>query len=185
MRRLLLPAVVLGTLLAPVPASAAGAGNRASRTCPDRLEAPVVGDSRAVRDAVLCLLNAERTARGLRALRASALLRESAQRFSNRLVARRFFSHVSPTGEQLADRIARTGYPPRRGSWTAAENLAWGAGEHATPREIVRHWMASTGHRRNILARGFRDAGIGVTAGVPLRAKGSPGATYVAHFGDR
>jgi hypothetical protein len=44
--------------------------------------------------------------------------------------------------------------------------------------------MASPAHRVQILQRGYRDVGIGVTSGIP-RPRAGPGGTYAAVFGAR
>jgi len=62
------------------------------------------------------------------------------------------------------------------------ENIAWGSGSLATPREIERGWMRSPRHRANILSQRFREIGAGVAAGTPERAGG---ATYTTDFGTR
>jgi uncharacterized protein YkwD len=46
----------------------------------------------------------------------------------------------------------------------------------------VASWMASPGHRANILKRRFHVIGIGVVDGVPV-AGGGAGATYTTDFG--
>jgi uncharacterized protein YkwD len=77
---------------------------------------------------------------------------------------------------------------PRRGgtrSWSLGENIAWGSGELASPAAIVRSWMHSSGHRRNILDGGFRNIGIGVASGAPADVQGQPAATYTTDFGSR
>jgi uncharacterized protein YkwD len=63
------------------------------------------------------------------------------------------------------------------------ENLAWATGTDATPRQLVVAWMASPGHRRNVLEPTFRDVGIGVAAGTP--AAGPDGVTVTTEFGVR
>ena len=42
-------------------------------------------------------------------------------------------------------------------------------------------WMASPGHKANILKRAYREVGIGIRLGVP--SDGTVGATYTADFG--
>src|SRR3712207_9413731 len=97
------------------------------------------------------------------------------------MVGARYFSHDSRSGDEFDDRIVRTGYT--RGSRAIlGENLAWGSGGLATPRAIVRGWMRSPGHRRNILHGQFREIGIGVVKGKPGHRDG---ATYATGFGLR
>jgi uncharacterized protein YkwD len=131
--------------------------------------------------AVVCLVNVERTERRLAPLRDSAALRAAAGHYAGQMVAGGFFDHVSPTGSTLRARIAGVGYFKRTG-YVLGENIAIGSGGLGAPSAIVAAWMASPGHRHNILAREFRDVGIGVASGM---AGGGVGATYVADFGRR
>jgi len=134
--------------------------------------------------ATLCLMNAERGRRGLPPLRLNNRLSDAADRHSRDMVRRRYFSHDSLTGASFIDRIRRSGYLRSARSWTVAENLAWGSGNRGTPEQIVRAWMASPGHRSNILTGRFREVGIGVSEGAPVRV-GSAAATYTTDFGSR
>ena len=70
------------------------------------------------------------------------------------------------------------------GGWAYGENLAWGAGSRATPRQIVAAWMASSGHRANILSARWRNIGVGIAPGAPMAGVGHA-ASYVTHFGWR
>lgn len=156
----------------------------------DALPPPVgVGERRAAcsgsgRRAILCLVNAERTSRGLRALRSNSALARAAARHSGDMVRRKYFSHDSPSGSSMLDRVRASGFIPRRGTWIVGENLAYGSGSLARPGAIVRSWMASPGHRANILQPRFRLMGIGIARGVPVRGV-SGGATYTTNFGAR
>jgi uncharacterized protein YkwD len=56
----------------------------------------------------------------------------------------------------------------------------------STPREVVAAWMASKGHRANVLRRSFREIGIGIEIGTPVElGPAVSGATYTADFGVR
>jgi uncharacterized protein YkwD len=165
----------------PTPASAS-----ARTHCADATLRPSRANMARVRVATLCLLNAERRKRGLAPLFSNGQLRKAAQAFSANMVRQRFFDHVSPQGTTLRSRVGRTSYlSGRLSSWSLGENLAWGSGDRATPRRIVRSWMNSPGHRRNILDRSFRDIGIGVVTGAPDDAGGQRAATYTTDFGHR
>lgn len=133
-------------------------------------------------DAVRCEVNAVRAAAGLPRVRAMSKLRVAAQRHSEDMVARRYFSHVSPSGATLRDRAARVGYLRGRRSTRLGENIGWGTGTAATPAQIVSAWMHSPPHRRIILTRGFRELGVGIADGAP---QGGPGATYTLNVGRR
>jgi uncharacterized protein YkwD len=144
---------------------------------------PDAGNGKQVRQATLCLLNAERAQHGLGKLRQNERLRKAARRHSRAMVKRGFFEHTSPTGSTMVGRVSRAGYR----SWASlGENIAWGSGHLATPGAIVRGWMNSPGHRDNILRGRFREIGIGVVAGAPTRLHpGEQGATYTTDFGVR
>jgi uncharacterized protein YkwD len=163
--------------LAAVAASAAFAP-AAMAACAGEGVAP--GDPAAVA-ATLCLLNAERSERGLAALTASATLDKAADGFAQDMVARRFFDHVSPGGGTMMDRIKAAGWVPA-GSWSAGENIAWGSGDLGTPASIVDGWMHSAGHRANILTAGFTQIGIGIADGAPRTGVQGTAGTYVTDF---
>ncbi|UGS37624.1 hypothetical protein DSM104329_04044 [Capillimicrobium parvum] len=158
----------------------------AQSPCRGADDIPTAGTLRAARAATLCLLNQQRAQHGLRPLRANRRLRISATRHSKDMVARHYFDHVSQDGSTFDQRIRRSGYIPRRGGWQIGENIAWGAGELASPSHTVEAWMGSPGHRRNILTRGFRDIGIGIAPGAPEDLPSDiAGATYTTDFGSR
>ncbi len=138
----------------------------------------------ALASSAVCLLNVERTSRGLRALRVNGRLSAAAQQHTDDMVRRRYFSHTSRSGNDMGDRIRRQGYLSGARSWMIGENLAWGSGERSTPRSIVRAWMNSSGHRHNILTARFREIGIGVSDSAP-QATANRGATYTTTFGSR
>jgi len=157
------------------PASAAGCTN--AETLP--------GDASAatLRGATVCLLNRERSARGLGALRLNDRLSLAAERHARDMVVRSYFSHDAPGGADFVDRIRRTGYVSSARSWRVGENLAWGSGELASPRSVVERWMASPGHRANVLGP-FREVGYGMAPGAPSGG-GVQAATYATEFGTR
>jgi uncharacterized protein YkwD len=135
--------------------------------------------------ATLCLVNAERRARGLRQLRPNRRLARAALGHVREMVARQFFAHDSPSGRSVGDRIRGTGYLAGSIAWTVGENLAWGSGSLARPRAIVDAWMASPGHRANILNRSFSEIGVGIVVGAPLVRSMPAAATYNTDFGMR
>jgi uncharacterized protein YkwD len=179
-RRLLAPAALTCALFA-LPAAAAAAA-----PCADAALVPTAANGQEVRAATLCLLNRERTSRGLRALRHDGQLRKAAQGYSREMVRQSFFDHVGRDGSTLAGRVkSRTTYLRSAAHWSLGENLYWGTGERATPRESVDGWMHSPGHRHNILDPRFRDIGIGIAIGAPEDVGGEPAATYTTEFGAR
>ena len=175
---LLVAVLALAAMLAPAGAEARGCANTHVKPNSRNLE--------VVRSAVLCLHNAERARHGLPKLRENSRLRSAASRHSARMVGSHFFDHTTPAGVTMAARIRGTGYTSGAHAWSIGENIAWGSGRLATALQIHRSWMRSPGHRANILQRSFREIGIGVQVGVPVRLSASQsGATYTTDFGFR
>jgi uncharacterized protein YkwD len=166
-----------GVLAVPSPAAAA--------RCKHADAQPGDASQRALRIATRCLLNKKRRTHGLRRLRGSGRLHRAAGRHTVDMARRDYFSHTSINGASFLDRIRRTGYLRRARSWSVGENIAWGTGELSTPRSIVRAWMRSPGHRANILNGRFRQIGIGISFGAPVRSSARPAATYTTDFGVR
>jgi len=127
-------------------------------------------------------INEVRQAHHLRPLMLASSLREAAQGHSNDMVRRGYFSHVSPRGLTLSDRIRRAGFRTV-GSWSAGENLGWGSGSIGSPRSILRMWLRSPSHRANLLSSRWRYMGIGRKTG-HFRGQ-SRAAVWTANFGHR
>ena len=183
-------ALAFAALWAPATARADGGPAARARAASERCVSAdampgqaAVGDLRA---ATLCLMNAERSARGHGRLHAEPLLGRVAASYARQMVRGQFFDHTSPGGSTMLARIKATSYLRDVTSWSVGENLAWGTGALATPRAMVRAWMQSAEHRANLLDRHFADVGIGVTAGAPVALEpGELGGTYVTDFGRR
>lgn len=180
----LLPGV--GDCPAPVPIPLPTPAPVPSGECAHATEVPAAGKLDDAREAVLCLLNKERSKRDLGKLSASPALEGAATSFSRSMVIRDFFAHVSPSGSTVVDRIKRTSYLDKASSWALGENIAWGSGSLSTPAKTVNAWMHSTAHKRNILTPRFDHVGVGIALGAPLRIPaGQPAATYTTDFGAR
>ena len=166
-------------LLAAAPGQA-----MAQDQCQGASAVPSVQTLRRAADAVICLVNADRARHGLQALRGDRDLRQAAGRHSRNMVRRGFFSHVTPRGASLVDRLRRSGYLRANHARHAGEALAWGSGTSATPAVIVAEWIASPPHRRILLARDFREIGVGVAAGAPQPTTGGRrSVTYTLNTG--
>lgn len=135
-------------------------------------------------EALACLVNRERTARGRPALRTSSLLTSAAMGHSDDMVARKFFSHTGTGGSSPRLRVARTGYLRGGRSALVGETLAWAAGTMATPAEIVSSFLESPDHRRTLLDRRYRELGIGLVEGAPEPGVGAA-VTATLDFGRR
>src|SRR3954471_12695734 len=170
--------LAVSSLLAVSALVAAPAAAHAGCSGADR--APAALGAKTANHVTLCLLNQQRRAHGLRALKLDSKLGRAAGGHAHDMVNRHFFAHNSLNGASFSSRIKRTGWTRARRSWTVAENIGWGGGTLATPRAMVSAWMHSAGHRANILSRSFRMIGIGIANGVPT---GGSGATYATDFG--
>ena len=106
------------------------------------------GGTSATRTAALrCLVTQTRAASGLAPLRRARALSTGARRQATAITRCGTFSH-NPCGRTAPSRCTVTG-----------ENLAW-APPGATPREILALWLASPGHRANILSAQFGQTGF-------------------------
>jgi len=178
--------LALAALCAPVPAQERPEATSSQEGCADTSLMPTRANLELVREAVLCLHNRERARHGLPRLRENPKLRRAAERHTSNMVIARFFDHTSPSGTTMVDRIRGTGYTKHARAWALGENIAWGTGGLATAAEIHRSWMRSSGHRANILQRSFREIGIGIETGLPVRLSAAQsGATYTTDFGFR
>ena len=124
---------------------------------------------------VLKLTNQERSKQGLGPLAICPTLDNAAQMHAEAMKKEGFFEHENPfTGEDPSSRGEQAGYGPYVG-----ENIAMG---YQTPREVVRGWMDSPGHRENILSS-YLHLGVGISNGGS--GKYGPGGWFywVQNFG--
>jgi uncharacterized protein YkwD len=116
----------------------------------------------AWRKRILELVNAARSEQKLPALALEPTLSEAAQAHALDMLKRGYFEHETPEGEGIADRYGKAG---KKWAWTG-ENIFQCSG--CTPvtdeilLEIHQDWMASDGHRENILDREFTALGFGL-----------------------
>jgi uncharacterized protein YkwD len=177
-------ALMLASAAACAIGLCANASSAPAATCPDASAAPGETATAALVQATLCLLNQERSRYELRPLRLNPRLTEAAQGHSSEMVGRRYFDHVTPSGETPSARIGATGYLTSARAWTIGENIMWGTLTLDTPEAAAEAWMHSPDHRRNILYGPYRDIGIGVAVGDPIGIAG-PAGTYTTDFGVR
>jgi uncharacterized protein YkwD len=170
-------AALLATLaLVLAPSSA-----HADPACPGSDLQPDATNIVQTEGATLCLVNIERSSRGLGALTPNSVLQAAALQHSNDMVDNHFFSHDSSSGDDFEGRIIRFRYAPTNVLWVAGENLAWGTLSLSTPASIVDSWMHSPEHRDNILSGDYKELGVGIVTSTP--EGDANGATYSADFG--
>lgn len=127
-------------------------------------------DSGAIIDAT----NRNRIAAGLTPLTVSKRLSASAKIKTEDMIARHYFEHVSPTGQNVSDLGARVGYE----YIVMGENLA--LGNFANADDLLTAWMNSPGHRANILSINYQEIGVYVARGT---YQGKEVWFAVQHFG--
>jgi uncharacterized protein YkwD len=146
------------------PAAAPTAPALAAPVVPVASVAPVAPVAPAVpapanggaEDQILALVNAERAAAGCGAVSADPGLTAVARAHSEDMRDRDYFDHVNPEGLSPFDRAERAGMSAR------AENIAYGQPD---PADVMADWMASSGHRANILNCDLTRLGVGIAAG--------------------
>jgi uncharacterized protein YkwD len=154
----------------------------AAQACRGAHHAPANLTIEDARRAVVCSINHRRRNNGRRALRAVPTLANAAQGHSQAMVSSDFFSHEGDGTP--SSRAAAAGYMGG-GKFMIGETLGWGSGRLGSPHRIVQGMMSSASHRAVILARGFRQIGVGVAMGSPMGADGGNVATYTVDFGRR
>jgi len=164
-------------------AGATTATASATAPCGDSTAAPRQLDLHQMRSSVLCLINRIRTHYDLHPLAYNKALKTSASAHSVSMVVHGYFGHEGPGGS-MDSRILRAGYLASGGQFVIGEDIGGGGGLLGSPMAVVRDWMHSPPHRRNILDPHFRDAGVGVARGFPYGG-GGRAATYTVDFGAR
>jgi uncharacterized protein YkwD len=139
-------------------------------------------DRAEMRAAVACVLGAERAEHQRRPLQPDARLERGAQRHARDMADRGYFSHVTPGGAGVIERLRRAGYVGD-GAAVVGEVLARGRGAGSSPLAIRDAWLASRGHRDVILEPRFEQMGIGVAP--TMAGRGVPGVTVAVTFGRR
>jgi uncharacterized protein YkwD len=105
---------------------------------------------------LLTAMNQVRMQHGVKPLAADARLERAARSHSSKMLRTGIFFHGA-----FDARIRGAGVHAHR----VGENLAWGVGRLSRARAIVAMWMASPGHRENLLHPGYRLVGVGALRG--------------------
>lgn len=124
---------------------------------------------------VLHLVNAERRKQGLVELAWNEDLARAARYHAADMVEDQYFCHdtrdrVLIDGKPVLRRMAKT--PVRLKAFYPApngENIAKG---QRSPGQVMRSWMTSTGHRKNILRKDSKSLGVGYVRGVWVQVFG-------------
>lgn len=103
---------------------------------------------------VVKLTNAYRIKNGQLPLAVNTQLANAAQSYSRVMALGDHWSHTSPDGTQFYERVLAADYSYSQ----VAENLSRG---RTNPLEALNGWIASPGHRRNLLAYQVQEIGVG------------------------
>ncbi len=167
--------LAFGGWSASTPESALAAG------CPGADKGPRKISSKKAAELVVCLVNKQRSKRGMSKLSYNRELAGAARSHSKQMQKTDCFDHICPGEAALAGRYQRSDYLPCSCSWGIGENIAWGSGGKGSPRWIVKAWMGSSMHRANILGS-YEHAAAGVRWGSPQHRSAHAG-TYTLDFG--
>ncbi len=119
---------------------------------------------------ILDLVNRQRAQAGLAPLKMSGRLSVAARGHSYDMALRGYFSHRSADGVSAAQRIRGSGIQ----YWEMGENIYQDdfPDRQSLAQRAVQAWMASPGHRQNLLSPKFTETGIGA-------ARAADGSTYI------
>lgn len=141
----------------------------ATPTTPATPSEPASQSLGAYEQQVVDLVNKERAAAGLPALKVNLKLSAVAEKKAEDLRDNKYFDHNSPVYGSPFDMMKQFGISYK----AAGENIAKG---QKTPEAVMNGWMNSAGHRANILSSNYTEIGVGYVTD-------SNGTTYwVQHF---
>lgn len=100
------------------------------------------------------LLNRDRAQNGLGPLTADAKLTQVARNHAADMAQQNYFNHTNLRGQSPFDRMSANRIAYR----SAGENIAY----NYSLEDMEEAWMNSSGHRANILSKGYTHAGVGL-----------------------
>lgn len=147
---LLSVAIAVVTLAGPATTAHAGPAPDAAR-----VRGHVAPRAAGYAAKVIALVNKKRAAHGCKPLHTNAAITRAARKHTKKMAATGLLSHQVPGEPALGRRLTKAGYKHWR---LVGENIANG---YPTPKSVVRGWMNSPDHKRNILKCRFQDTGVG------------------------
>jgi uncharacterized protein YkwD len=132
-------------------------------------------------------LNDVRIRHGLTPLRVSAALSTAAQQHTRDMARHGFCGHESANGASFSRRVSRFyGRSSRWRRWSAGENVLCHK-KRVTAARAVSTWLASPGHRANVLSSQWREVGVAAVYGYDASGEfgGQDVFLVTANFGVR
>jgi uncharacterized YkwD family protein/spore coat assembly protein SafA len=118
---------------------------------------PNIDATKDVETQVQSLVNEERKKSGLQPLEMDWELQRTARTKACDMADKGYFSHDSPTYGSPFDMMEQFGIKYK----TAGENIAQG---QTSAHEVMKSWMNSEGHRKNIMSGDYTHIGVGFCA---------------------
>lgn len=157
--------VLLGTAPETSSVVATSAGQRAGN--PGLSEDEIL--RRETEEGIFQVINQAREERGFSLLRQDPRLQQVARRHSQDMADRRFFAHFNPDGRDVVERLQTANITDFT---TAGENIFSKKKVEDPAPIVVREWLSSPGHRKNVLNPRYTVGGVGI-------ARGERGELYV------
>jgi uncharacterized protein YkwD len=118
----------------------------------------------SVAQTLLGVINQARATYHLGPLHPDPVLGRAARSHTADMMRHGYFAHGDFGGRMLAFHVHGA---------MIGENLAWGSGPYAQDASIVQEWLASPGHRENLLSPVYSRIGIGLMRGTFLGYRGA------------
>ncbi|PIR89294.1 MAG: hypothetical protein COU07_00125 [Candidatus Harrisonbacteria bacterium CG10_big_fil_rev_8_21_14_0_10_40_38] len=114
--------------------------------------------SEIIKNVLVDETNKVRTEAAENTLKINPILEKAAQSKAEDMAQKGYFSHESPDGKSPWEWISEAGYKYA----SAGENLAV---NFVDSKDVINAWLASEGHKKNILNKYFTEIGIGTAKG--------------------
>ena len=154
--------------------SGLSSGSLVDNLPPVKSDSATHADSALSAKGIITLTNQARQQRGLSVLVHNKTLDNSAEAKLEDIFSGQYFEHVSPAGVSVTDLVNKAGYQ----YIVVGENLA--LGNFGGNTNVMSAWMASKGHRANILDPRYQEIGVAVGRGM---YEGKEQWLAVQHFG--
>lgn len=185
--RVALAVALTAALPLAVPSAASSQGPaRASAACPNTTVVPIDARTRdrAAR-ALRCLINEQRSAQGAPRLQLSSALSGLARTHSTEMQRFDFLRHTDRRGRDLRERLLASSWPRAGKTFTASETVSWGRADGRTPAALLKTLTANAGNRSRLLRGTYRDLGVGLATGIPVKGARGNGVTLTLILGRR